>query len=132
MPTYYGDSYGQIAALEQADQRAADARSQDALRLIMGLRQQKLQNERAEREFQLNQQKLITDLARRQEAFDTDKALALKGLEADAARLEFDKIKQQAIEKEADKWRVFFAHAAHIELSPEEGEKLIKRLPGAE
>src|SRR5687767_3247570 len=101
MPTYYGDSYGQIAALEQADQRAADARSQDALRLIMGLRQQKLQNERAEREFQLNQQKLITDLARRQEAFDTDKALALKGLEADAARLEFDKIKQQAIEKEA-------------------------------
>lgn len=101
MPTYYGDSYGGVMSAELADKNARAAREQDALRLILGIAQQRKANALAERQFQANQQQVVTQLAQQQKEFDLRKDLAIKGMDADAARLAFEKSKQAAIERQA-------------------------------
>lgn len=101
MATYYGDSYGGVMSAELADKNARAAREQDALRLILGIAQQRRSNALAEREFQANQERVVTQLAQQKKEFDFKKDLAIKGMEADAATLEFNKAKQTAIERQA-------------------------------
>lgn len=101
MPTYYGDSYGGVMSAELADKNARASREQEALRLILGLAQQRKANALAERQFQANQEQVISQLAQQKKAFDLNKDLAYKGMEADAARLEFEKTKQSAVERQA-------------------------------
>lgn len=91
--TYYGDSYGGVMSAELQDKNARAARSQDAMRLIMGLRQHHQINKAAEKQFQATQEQTIARLAQQQRQFDEQKALDIKGLEADASKLEFEKEK---------------------------------------
>lgn len=101
MPTYYGDSYGGVMAAERADRNARSAKHQDALRLVMGLRQQHVANQMAEKQFQASQEVALSQLAQQQKAFEQNKTLLYKGMEADAARLEFEKEKFKVGTQEA-------------------------------
>lgn len=101
MATIVGDSYGQVTGLRQAQDNADTARSQEAARLAAQLRQQAIQNQQQERQFQQNSQLLIHNLAREQQDFDFRKLLATKKLDADAADLDFRKTHEQFLQRKA-------------------------------
>lgn len=101
MPTYYGDSYGQVMSAELSDNNARAARTQEAIKLIAGLRQQAVQNQMQERQFQQNQETLSKQFMQRQQALDSEKILADKRLTADAADLDFKKTHEKFL---VQKW----------------------------
>lgn len=99
--TLYADSPGQLSAMELSDRNSRAARNQQGLQFIAGLLQQKKQNEMQERQFQQNQENLSNQFMQRQQALDSEKILAEKGLAAKAADLDFRKTHEKFL---VQKW----------------------------
>lgn len=107
MATIFGDSYGGVQAAAQAATNADSQRQQEAFRLIAQLRQQKIENAKEERNFQVNQQRYFTDLANHQQSLDREKELTFTKLKADEANLALRKKTQDFAEQKFGEEMIF-------------------------
>jgi hypothetical protein len=97
----YGDSYSAVQAADLSERNASLDRGQRSLSMLLGVLQNRKANAIEEEKLQQNADIAQQHLAQSQEQLDWQKALTQKGLQADAAKLDFEHAKQAFVEKHA-------------------------------